>query len=55
MKKVSNLIMSSVKCSHKDCNRFIKQNVIDRQPHADKCYKHRVKSGTHKPDAFRKY
>ena len=40
LKKVSYLKMSDVQCNHKGCNRFIKQNVINRQPHAVKCYKH---------------
>ena len=39
-------VMSDKKCS--TCGKLLKMNVVERQPNADKCYKHespRRKSG----------
>ena len=33
-------VMSDKKCKHPGCRKLIKQNVIDRKPMADLCYKH---------------
>jgi len=33
-------VKSMVKCSIPGCKLFIKQNLIDRQPKADKCFGH---------------
>lgn len=35
-KKVSYKILSNKKCV--DCGRFLKQNLIDKNPDAEKCY-----------------
>ena len=36
-------VKSNRKCSVKGCKRYIKQNVLDRQPNADMCYPHYMK------------
>ena len=46
-------IMSTKECTHRfpdntTCEKLLKMNVVERQPNADKCYKHespRRKSG----------
>ena len=44
-KKLPHTLLSDVQCSHQDefhrrCQTFLKQNVVDRDPEADLCYKH---------------
>lgn len=33
-------VLSEVRCTEPDCTKKLKQNLIDRNPDADKCFKH---------------
>lgn len=44
MKKLANTVMTTQKCLH--CNKTLKQNLINKRPDANLCYKcHRVVTG----------
>lgn len=40
MSKKDFRVFSNVQCTEPGCTRKIKQNVIDRKPDADKCFRH---------------
>ena len=35
--------MSSKQCKIKDCDKFLKQLIVDLRPDADMCYEHHMK------------
>ncbi len=42
--KHSYKILSARKCKHPGCGKYFKQNLIDRNPDAEQCFKHYPKS-----------
>lgn len=40
MKKLDFRTLSNKRCTHPGCRKYIKQNVINRQPNAKLCYTH---------------
>lgn len=52
--KLSYKILSTRKCNHPSCQKFLKQNLIDRQADAEKCYKHYPNSKINRAAANKK-
>ncbi|MBI1936695.1 MAG: hypothetical protein HYS25_01080 [Ignavibacteriales bacterium] len=44
-------LLSSRKCKHPGCHKYLKQNLIDRNPEAHFCFKHYPHSKKNRPGA----